>query len=376
MKTISEDNLRIYPKTTAQQRIIAFCAALILCFTCCVAQAETAEFIQPTEETASDNAVQSNMDSADGQDFQMLTGDSFNANDVPESYLTESENPGHVEKMYYSTVEIASDGSATKAVKSVMVYFPAGYEESDRSYNVLYLLHGANGAPKNYLNPDRPTKFQCLLDHLIENGDIEPMIVIAATYFPSDGSAQQLPLAQQVEVVASFPQELVTSIIPQIEEKCRTYGASASLEDIAASRDHRAIAGFSLGAVATWYVFQQQMQAFKWFLPISEAGWDDGQGGISGILDSDVSAQALYDAVKEQGYSAEDFQLFVATGSQDEAFDITTNQIKSLLKFSDLFKLGKNTSCAMMIDGKHTFSSLYTYFYHMLPSMAQTSKSA
>ena len=118
------------------------------------------------------------------------------------------------------------------------------------------------------------------------------------------------------------------------------------------------------------------MQAFKWFLPISEASWDDGQGGISGILNSDVSAQALYDAVKEQGYSAEDFQLFVATGSQDEAFDITTNQMKSLLKYSDLFKLGKNTGYAMMIDGKHTFSSLYTYFYHMLPSMAQTSKSA
>ena len=43
------------------------------------------------------------------------------------------------------------------------------------------------------------------------------------------------------------------------------------------------------------------MKAFRWFLPISEASWSDAEGGTSGIWDSDVSAQVLYDAVIEQG---------------------------------------------------------------------------
>lgn len=39
------------------------------------------------------------------------------------------------------------------------------------------------------------------------------------------------------------------------------------------------------------------LRAFKWFLPISEACWDDGEGGTSGILNRDLSARVLYDAV-------------------------------------------------------------------------------
>ena len=104
-----------------------------------------------------------------------------------------------------------------------------------------------------------------------------------------------------MKITASFPRELAEDIIPQVEEQCRTYATSSSANDITASRDHRAIAGFSLGGVATWYVFLQQMQVFRWFLPIGEASWDDGEGGTTGIYDSKISARTLYDAVLNQG---------------------------------------------------------------------------
>ena len=250
-----------------------------------------------------------------------------------------------------------------------MVYLPRGYDESNEACNVLYLLHAASGSPKNYLDTGRATPFQNLLDHMIADSVTRPLIVVAATYYPTEGFTQFLPLAKQVEVTAAFPRELVEDIIPAVESKYRTYAAATDAAGIRASRDHRAIAGFSLGGVTTWYVFLQQMQAFRWFLPISEASWDDGEGGTTGIWNSDVSAQVLYDAVLAQGVSKEDFRLYVATGTEDEAFDVSTKQMISLLEYADMFKPGDNTSCSMMIGGTHTIQALYTYLYHILPDL-------
>ena len=170
-------------------------------------------------------------------------------------------------------------------------------------------------------------------------------------------------------MTARFPRELVEDVLPAVEARYRTYAHSGSEEDLIASRDHRAIAGFSLGGVTVWYVFLQQMRLFKWFLPISEASWDDGEGGTSGIWDSDTSAQALYDAVVEQGYAKKDFRLYVATGTEDEAFDVSTSQMVSLLEYDDMFKPGENTSCSMMIGGTHTIQAVYTYMYYILPEL-------
>lgn len=295
-----------------------------------------------------------------------LTEENFPADDLPADYLTPAERAGHVERVRYTTTDDEPQ------VKSAMVYLPADYDEQGETrYDVLYLLHASSGKPKNYLDPDKATDFQCLLDHMIENGELEPLIVVAATYYPSDGFVQFLPLAEQVKVAADFPRELAEDIVPAVESRYRTYALSTDAQGICASRDHRAVAGFSLGGTATWYVFLQRMEAFRWFLPISEASWDDGEGGISGIWDSDLSAQTLYDAVLEQGYSKRDFRLYVATGTDDEAFDVATKQMISLLEFSDMFIPGENTSCSMMLGGTHTLSAVYTYMKHILPTLFQ-----
>ena len=365
-------------KTARKKQIPAFLLVLLLlCCSCRSAFAENTEYpASPGVPAASaeDGSLPEGEDfefadssgfSAFGasSDMNLLTEESFPADDVPEDYLKPASNSGRVEKVRYTTSD------ENKDTKAAMVYLPVGYDESDRLYNVMYILHASSGTPKNYLNPEKATNFQCLLDHMIANGELEPLIVVAATYYPSEGFTQFLPLTMQVEVTATFPRELVEDVLPAVESKYRTYAASGSEADLIASRDHRAIAGFSLGGVTTWYVFLQQMRMFKWFLPISEASWDDGEGGASGIWDSDTSAQALYDAVVEQGYARDDFRLYVATGTEDEAFDVSTNQMISLLEYADMFKPGENTSCSMMIGGTHTLQALYTYMYHILPEL-------
>ena len=302
--------------------------------------------------------------SASGTGLVTLTDEQFSVDDIPEEYLKTSDRPGRVEKVRYTVTTEEGD-----QVRIATVYLPFGYDESEEKYDVLYLLHAASGKPQNYLNPDGETAFRNLLDHMIADGLLKPLIVVAATYYPADDFIKYMPLAMQVESIKDFPRDLAEKIIPAVEEKYRTWADSGSIEDIAASRAHRGIAGFSLGGVATWNVFRQEMRCFRWFLPISEASWADEEGGTSGIWDSDVSAQVLYDAVKEQGYEKNDFRLFVATGTDDEAFEISTNQMISLLEYADMFKPGENTSCSMMIGGTHTITAVYTYLYHILPSL-------
>ena len=370
------------PQKAAWLRLFAVLAVLILCAASVSSFAETpAE--NPSQGTGGGALPQADGDEefdssglpdpegdgAEGPSEGGSTGGTgmetnFDADDIPKDYLKAGATPGRVEDVEYITAHKLE-------AKFCTVYLPVGYDESDQPYNILYILHASNGTTRNYLNPESPTKLQRLLDHMIENGDIEPLIVVAATYYnPSDPMLQYMPLNMQVERTKDFHEELVTDIIPAVESVYRTYAASGSLEDIVASRNHRAIAGFSLGGVATWNVFLNKMCAFKWFLPISEASWDDGEGGTKGIFDSDMSAKALYDAVINQGYSKSDFMLFVATGGDDEASEITTTQMASLLDdYGDMFKPGENVECAMMNNGEHKLSALYTYLYHIMPSL-------
>ena len=338
------------------RRTLCLLLALILFLPALAAAEDTGDPFVPSMGAPADGV-------SDDPAFPMLTEAQFAVDDLPEGILESSDQPGRVEKLRYRV----SDGE--QSVKSVMVYLPRGYDKSNEAYDVLYLLHGSSSSPKNYLDPKRVTAFQNLLDHMIAEGVLQPLIVVAATYYPTEGFTQFLPLAKQVEVTASFPRELTEDVIPAVEAAYRTHAASVDAEGIRASRDHRGIAGFSLGGVAAWYVFLQQMQAFRWFLPISEASWDDGEGGTTGIWDSDVSAQVLYDAVKNQGFSKDDFRLYVATGTEDEAFDVSTSQMVSLLEYDDMFKPGDNTGCSMMIGGTHTISAVYTYLYHILPDL-------
>ncbi len=101
----------------------------------------------------------------------------------------------------------------------------------------------------------------------------------------------------------------------------------------------------------------------------SSPGWVEKVRYTTSGEDSDTSAQVLYDAVVEQGYAKNDFRLYVATGTEDEAFEVSTNQMISLLEYADLFKPGENTSCSMMIGGTHTIQAVYTYMYHILPKL-------
>ncbi|HEX3023129.1 MAG TPA: alpha/beta hydrolase-fold protein [Lachnospiraceae bacterium] len=143
--------------------------------------------------------------------------------------------------------------------KKCNIYLPACYDRNDASkrYNVLYLLHGVGGDRFEWLNGsgrvDDNYVICNIVDNLIANGDIEPLIIVfpdgrsawdwTDTSFNSDGT--------NMLGFYYFDYELRYDLIPFIETHYHTNSnpSDRSQEGLADSRLHRAIAGLSMGGM-------------------------------------------------------------------------------------------------------------------------------
>ena len=93
--------------------------------------------------------------------------------------------------------------------KSAYVYLPYGYSK-EKEYNILYLMHGTGDDEKYWLktNPYNKT----MLDNMIADGDIEPLIVVTPTFYVEDDCADDLD-----QLTYSFAKELRNDLMPEIE---------------------------------------------------------------------------------------------------------------------------------------------------------------
>jgi enterochelin esterase-like enzyme len=106
------------------------------------------------------------------------------------------------------------------------VYTPPGYNHDNRGYPVLYIMHGAGGNETDWIINMRAN---FILDNLIAQGKAVPMILVSANGYVTDN------------YLRDFPEELLGSIVPYIEENYRT----------APGAKNRALAGLSLGGMWT-----------------------------------------------------------------------------------------------------------------------------
>lgn len=152
--------------------------------------------------------------------------------------------------------EIATGDAIHKKCK---IYLPAGYDEKDENvkYDILYLLHGGGGNCDEWLSDngviDGNYIICNILDNLIANGDIKPLIVV----FPEGRSAHNWTdrsfnfEGEHILGFYYFDYELRYDLMPFIESKYKTLANinNKSEEAIEFSRNHRAIAGLSMGGM-------------------------------------------------------------------------------------------------------------------------------
>ena len=153
------------------------------------------------------------------------------------------------------TYESKTVGSKRRA----LIYTPPGYSKN-KKYPVLYLLHGIGGDEKEWLNGGKP---QVILDNLYAENKIEPMIVVMPNgrAMKDDRAGGNIFDSAKVQAFTTFEKDLLNDLIPFIEKK---YPA---LTD----REHRAIAGLSMGGGQSLNFGLGNLDKFAWVGGFSSA---------------------------------------------------------------------------------------------------------
>ena len=165
---------------------------------------------------------------------------------IPQEYLKQEENGGRVEAVEYASRDyLAGDGSET--VKKALVYLPEGYSAENR-YDVLILCHGIGGDEHEWGFSKPDSEGKNILDNLIRKGEARPMIVV----MPNGRSTVRFTdkSMNNMQSFYVFGQELRNDLLPWIDAHYATYGSDTP-GDLKASRNHRFMAGLSMGGMQT-----------------------------------------------------------------------------------------------------------------------------
>ena len=152
---------------------------------------------------------------------------------------------------------IEYESKTVGTTRKMNVYTPPGYSK-DKKYPVLYLLHGIGGDEtewERFAHPD------IVMDNLLADGKAVPMIVVMP-----NGRAQKddrpgpNPMAT-APAFATFERDLLDDVIPTIESRY----------SVEADREHRALAGLSMGAGQSLNFGLAHLDTFAWVGSFSAA---------------------------------------------------------------------------------------------------------
>ena len=186
-------------------------------------------------------------------------------------YTEAVENKGTVEKITYTchsyALEALNEGKEVIVEKELYVYLPYGYSE-ETSYNVIYLMHGGGEDEKYWLSEERMGKGTvALLDNMNSKGDCEPTIIVTPTTNAGTVKSGEVTVELGHDDGCNwYWKELREDVIPLIETKYHTFAnGDVSEENLKATRNHRAFAGFSMGSMTTFVVTMNDLDIIAYF---------------------------------------------------------------------------------------------------------------
>lgn len=191
----------------------------------------------------------------------------YDAQDVPH---------GEVHTHWYQSKSLG-------AQRRLTVYTPPGYDKQAQArYPVLYLFHGANADETAWI---RLGHANLILDNLLAAGKIKPFVVVMpfgygvspvaprptgdattgpttpATTAATQAATTEAAASRAAENMAKFSRDLLEDVIPFIET---TY-------HVQADREHRAIAGLSMGGGQSLGIGLNHMDLFAWVAGLGAA---------------------------------------------------------------------------------------------------------
>lgn len=206
--------------------------------------------------------------------------------EVPEpgsTYYSIQDVPhGQVREVWYFS-------KVTGTWRHALVYAPPGYDEKTRErYPVLYLQHGGGEDETGWV---RQGHANVILDNLIASGKARPMLVVMAYGYArragqtapdlagkGRGSAEFRKAMQ--DMMGAFEADVTEALIPFIDRTFRTIP----------DRDHRAMAGLSMGGMQTFHITLSHLDLFSHI-----GGFSGAAGALT--LGRDLDAKTDYNGV-------------------------------------------------------------------------------
>jgi enterochelin esterase-like enzyme len=195
---------------------------------------------------------------------------------------------GKVETMEY-------DSKSVGARRKMVVYTPPGYSKETR-YPVFYLLHGIGDDETGWT---KKGSADVILDNLSADRKLVPMIVV----MPNGRASAEPPPANLFQdsvfrAFAAFEDDLLKDVIPYIEAHY----------PVQADREHRALAGLSMGGGQSLNFGLKHLDTFAWI------------GGFSSAPNTRPAADLIpdsSDATKKLRL------LWISCGDQDQLMEIS-----------------------------------------------------
>lgn len=133
------------------------------------------------------------------------------------------------------------------------IYLPPGYETSQRSYPVLYLLHGAGDDQTGWVQFG---EVQHIADKAIKEGKATAMIIVMP-----DANTGRRGYFNDVNNEWRYEDFFFDELMPEVENKYR----------IKSEKRYRAIAGLSMGGGGSYFYAMHRPDLFSSACPLSAA---------------------------------------------------------------------------------------------------------
>ena len=226
--------------------------------------------------------------------------------------------------------------------KPLYIYTPAGYEDTDERFPVIYLQHGGGENETGWVWQGKVCN---ILDNMIADGRAKKCIVVMACgyAFRPDGSSNP--------AIGSFAEEMVKDIVPFIDAHYRTI----------ADRWERAMAGLSMGGFQTQHTVFHHTEVFA----------NAGIFSAAFKLEADDLDKTLPELEAEDAASAEAGDVMAEEGKEDVYTAVLTDRDRFTETFRYMF-LGIGEQDFRMYDGDvenmrkvHEEYNIPIDFYHV-----------
>ena len=230
--------------------------------------------------------------------------------EIPEAgstyYLPQDVPHGAVREIWYFS-------KVTGSWRHALVYTPPNYDTAAKTrYPVLYLQHGGGEDETGWIKQGHAN---FILDNLIASKTSKPMIIVMAFGYAhhagyvepvvtGNGFSPERMKSMQ-EMFGAFEDDLTQALIPYVDASFRTV----------ADRDHRAMAGLSMGGMQTFQITFNHLDTFSYI------GGFSGSGGLGMMSKAPFDPKTAYNGAlaDPEAFAKRVHLVWIGVGTEEPA---------------------------------------------------------